>query len=101
MPLLSIEDLSVVIHRPGRPVAALSGVNLSVEPGEVVGLVGESGGGKSMVARSIVGLLPGGSRTTGRVLFDGADVLTMGAAELESFRGHGAAICFQNPRGAL
>ncbi len=101
MTLLSIEDLSVVIHRPGRRVAALSGVNLSVEPGEVVGLVGESGGGKSMVARSIVGLLPGGSRTAGRVLFDGADVLTMGAAELESFRGHGAAICFQNPRGAL
>ncbi|WP_440105960.1 dipeptide ABC transporter ATP-binding protein [Streptosporangium sp. H16] len=101
MTLLSIEDLSVVIHRPGRRVAALSGVNLSVEPGEVVGLVGESGGGKSMVARSIVGLLPGGSRTAGRILFDGADVLTMGAAELESFRGHGAAICFQNPRGAL
>ncbi|MEU4403599.1 ABC transporter ATP-binding protein [Streptosporangium sp. NPDC023963] len=101
MTLLSIEDLSVVIHRPGRRVAALSGVNLSVEPGEVVGLVGESGGGKSMVARSIVGLLPGGSRTAGRVLFDGADVLTMGAAELESFRGRGAAICFQNPRGAL
>ncbi|WP_329092467.1 ABC transporter ATP-binding protein [Streptosporangium sp. NBC_01469] len=101
MTLLSIEDLSVVIHRPGRRVAALSGVNLSVEPGEVVGLVGESGGGKSMVARSIVGLPPGGSRTTGRVLFDDADVLTMGAAELESFRGHGAAICFQNPRGAL
>ncbi|GAA4186387.1 ABC transporter ATP-binding protein [Streptosporangium oxazolinicum] len=101
MTLLSIEDLSVVIHRPGRRVAALSGVNLSVEPGEVVGLVGESGGGKSMVARSIVGLPPGGSRTTGRILFDGADVLTMGAAELESFRGHGAAICFQNPRGAL
>ncbi|GAA3409417.1 ABC transporter ATP-binding protein [Streptosporangium vulgare] len=101
MTLLSIEDLSVVIDRPGRRVAALSGVNLSVEPGEVVGLVGESGGGKSMVARSIVGLLPGGSRTTGRVMFDGADVLTMGAAELESFRGHGAAICFQNPRGAL
>ncbi|MEU8384702.1 ABC transporter ATP-binding protein [Streptosporangium sp. NPDC048865] len=101
MPLLSIEDLSVVIDRPGRRVAALSGVDLSVEPGEVVGLVGESGGGKSMVARSIVGLLPGGSRTTGRVVFDGADVLAMGAAELESFRGRGAAICFQNPRGAL
>ncbi|MET8048561.1 MULTISPECIES: dipeptide ABC transporter ATP-binding protein [unclassified Streptosporangium] len=101
MTLLSIEDLSVVIRRPGRRVAALSGVNLSVEPGEVVGLVGESGGGKSMVARSIVGLLPGGSQTTGRVMFDGADVLTMDAAELEAFRGHGAAICFQNPRGAL
>ncbi|GAA2900519.1 hypothetical protein GCM10010517_66160 [Streptosporangium fragile] len=101
MTLLSIEDLSVVIDRPGRRVAALSGVNLHVDPGEVVGLVGESGGGKSMVARSVMGLLPGGSRVTGRVLFDGADVLAMGAAELEAFRGRGAAICFQNPRGAL
>ncbi|MEV7009479.1 ABC transporter ATP-binding protein [Streptosporangium sp. NPDC051022] len=101
MTLLSIEDLSVVIRRPGREVAALSGANLRVGSGEVVGLVGESGGGKSMVARSIVGLLPAGSDATGRVLFDGTDVLTMDRAALEAFRGKGAAICFQNPRGAL
>ncbi|WP_283133962.1 ABC transporter ATP-binding protein [Rhizohabitans arisaemae] len=101
MTLLAIEDLSVVIHGRGRQVAALSGVTLSVGSGEVVGLVGESGGGKSMVARSIVGLLPGGSQASGHVFFDGSDVLAMGRAELESFRGRGAAICFQNPRGAL
>jgi peptide/nickel transport system ATP-binding protein len=99
--MLGIEDLSVVIRRPGRQVAALSNVSFSVVPGEVVGLVGESGGGKSMVARAIVGMLPGGSHATGRVGFDGADVLRMDAAALAEHRGRGAAICFQNPRGAL
>jgi peptide/nickel transport system ATP-binding protein len=99
--LLSIVDLSVVIRRPGGDVAALSDVSLDVGPGEVVGLVGESGGGKSMVARAIVGLLPGGSHVSGQVLFGGADVLRMGPAALEAHRGHGAALCFQNPRGAL
>jgi peptide/nickel transport system ATP-binding protein len=99
--LLSIEDLSVLIRRPGRDVAALSGVSLHVDAGEVVGLVGESGGGKSMVARAIVALLPGGSQTRGAVRFEGADVLTMDEAALATHRGHGAALCFQNPRGAL
>ncbi|MFF3868226.1 dipeptide ABC transporter ATP-binding protein [Micromonospora sp. NPDC001898] len=99
--MLSIENLSVAIRRPGREVAALSDVTLTVRPGEVVGLVGESGGGKSMVARAVVGLLPGGSHATGRVDFDGADVLRMDESALAAHRGRGAAICFQNPRGAL
>ncbi|MPZ26443.1 MAG: dipeptide ABC transporter ATP-binding protein [Micromonosporaceae bacterium] len=111
--MLSIENLSVVIHRSdpgdsGRQIAALSNVSLDVNAGEVVGLVGESGGGKSMVARSIVGLLPPGSRATGRVLFaarpgagEQVDVLTMDRAALAGHRGRGAALCFQNPRGAL
>ncbi|WP_089156401.1 dipeptide ABC transporter ATP-binding protein [Micromonospora sp. NBS 11-29] len=99
--MLSIENLSVAIRRPGRQVAALSDVSFAVRPGEVVGLVGESGGGKSMVARAVVGLLPGGSHATGRVLVEGADVLRMDDAALAAHRGRGAAICFQNPRGAL
>ena len=100
-PLLSVEDLSVLIRGPGRDVAALSGVSLHVDAGEVVGLVGESGGGKSMVARAIVALLPSGSQTSGAVRFEGADVLAMDEAALANHRGHGAALCFQNPRGAL
>ncbi|MET0426809.1 MAG: dipeptide ABC transporter ATP-binding protein [Actinoplanes sp.] len=99
--MLQIDDLSVLIRRPGRQVAALSNVSFSVAPGEVVGLVGESGGGKSMVARAIVGMLPSGSHATGRVGFDGADVLRMDDAALAAHRGRGAAMCFQNPRGAL
>ncbi|MFG3689679.1 dipeptide ABC transporter ATP-binding protein [Micromonospora sp. NPDC047740] len=99
--MLSIENLSVVIRRPGRQVAALNDITFAVRPGEVVGLVGESGGGKSMVARAIVGLLPDGSHTTGRVVFDDADVLGMDEVALAAHRGRGVAICFQNPRGAL
>ncbi|MET7472180.1 dipeptide ABC transporter ATP-binding protein [Micromonospora sp. NPDC005222] len=99
--MLSIENLSVTIRRPGRQVAALSGVSFAVRPGEVVGLVGESGGGKSMVARAVVGLLPGGSHATGRVRFGDSDVLRMDDAALAAHRGRGVAICFQNPRGAL
>ncbi|MET7397792.1 ABC transporter ATP-binding protein [Dactylosporangium sp. NPDC005572] len=98
MSLLSIDNLSVVI---GGRVAALSDVSFTVDAGEVVGLVGESGGGKSMVGRAIVGMLPTGSVATGRVGFDGIDVLTMSAERLAHHRGHGAAMCFQNPRGAL
>jgi peptide/nickel transport system ATP-binding protein len=88
--LLSIEDLSVVIHGRGRRVAALSGVSLHVDAGEVVGLVGESGGGKTMVGRAIVGLLPEGAIATGHI-------------HRADRRGGGlfAALCFQNPRGAL
>ncbi|MEV4103342.1 ABC transporter ATP-binding protein [Nonomuraea sp. NPDC049649] len=97
MTLLDIRDLKVAIGS----VRALAGVDLTVARGEVVGLVGESGGGKSMIARSVVGLLPRGARATGQVLFGGRDVLTMDAAELAAHRGAGAAICFQNPRGAL
>ncbi|HEX5541440.1 MAG TPA: dipeptide ABC transporter ATP-binding protein [Micromonospora sp.] len=107
--MLSIEDLSVVIRRPAGDVAALSNVTLHVNAGEVVGLVGESGGGKSMVARSVVGLLPGGSEATGAVRFagpdgrleEGADVLRMDEEALRAHRGNGVALCFQNPRGAL
>ncbi|MFC5819123.1 dipeptide ABC transporter ATP-binding protein [Nonomuraea harbinensis] len=97
MTLLDIRDLKVAIGS----VQALAGVDLTVARGEVVGLVGESGGGKSMIARSVVGLLPDGARATGQVLFEDRDVLTMDAATLAAHRGAGAAICFQNPRGAL
>ncbi|HLU45279.1 MAG TPA: ABC transporter ATP-binding protein, partial [Natronosporangium sp.] len=105
--LLSVENLAVTIHRGSRRVAALNGVNLSVSAGEVVGLVGESGGGKSMVARAIVGLLPQGSRATGHVWFQHpddpqpVDVLRLSPEQLREHRGRGAALCFQNPRGAL
>jgi peptide/nickel transport system ATP-binding protein len=100
-PLLDVRELSVRIGSGPSAVAALSGVDLRVERGEVVGLVGESGGGKSMLARSVIGLLPDGSHTSGRVELDGADVLTMSPAQLRRHRGRGAALCFQNPRSAL
>jgi peptide/nickel transport system ATP-binding protein len=100
-PLLSIRDLTIRIGEGDRAVMALAGVDLTVNAGEVVGLVGESGGGKSMIARSIIGLLPEQAHVEGLVQVDGNDVLTMSAPELARHRGGGAALCFQNPRSAL
>lgn len=101
MTLLSVEGLSVTIPTKAGLVHALREASLRVDAGQVVGLVGESGGGKTMIARAIIGMLPYAAQTDGRVLFNGTDVLTMDAAQLEVHRGHGAAMCFQSPRQAL
>lgn len=99
--LLDIVGLEVSIPVSTGTVHALRGVNLHVAAGEVVGLVGESGGGKSMMARAAIGMLPEAAETVGQVLFQGNDVLAMSKNELSRHRGHGVAMCFQNPRSAL
>ncbi|MBM3678507.1 MAG: ABC transporter ATP-binding protein, partial [Actinobacteria bacterium] len=100
-PLLEVDGLSVRVGRGDRAVAAVSGATLTVERGEVVGLVGESGAGKTMLARAVTGLLPPTAVVSGAVRLDGADVLTMDAEALRHHRGAGAALCFQGPRRAL
>ncbi len=100
-PLLDIADLSVAIDGADGTVRALEKVALRVDAGEVVGLVGESGGGKSMIARTIVRLLPERSRVTGSVTLDGRDVLGLRDDDLRDHRGGGAALCFQAPRASL
>ena len=99
--MLDIRGLSVQIRGRRRTVQALSDVDLHVDHGEVVGLVGESGGGKTMIARTIVAALPRGARPTGSVRVAGRDVLALTGGQLADHRGHGAAMCFQNPRRAL
>jgi peptide/nickel transport system ATP-binding protein len=82
-------------------VAAISSLELTLDRGEVLGLVGESGAGKTMVARAITGLLPESAAAQGEVLFNGRNVLTMTERELHRHRGAGAALCFQTPRAAI
>src|SRR5579884_1268100 len=101
MSLLEINDLEVFVGEGERTVAAVAGVDLRVDAGEVVGLVGETGAGKTMLGRAVAGLLPRGARTRGRIMFDGHDVLRMAPAELQRHRGAGVALCFQHPRSAL
>ncbi len=72
MSLLEIEKLGVDIG--GTPI--LKGIDLSIAAGEAVGLVGESGSGKSMTALTVMRLLPHLARTSGRVTFDGIDILS-------------------------
>jgi peptide/nickel transport system ATP-binding protein len=98
MTLLAFEDLSVTYRTGGGDVPAVRGVDLTVGRGEVVGVAGESGCGKSTLAATILRLQPPTAKVTGRVLFEGADVLTMRWGDLRALRWAGASMVFQ---GAL
>ncbi len=98
MTLLDLRDLSVTYATEGGPVPAVRGVNLSLEPGQTLGLAGESGCGKSTIAISILRLLPSSAKVTGQILFNCEDVLTMNWGRLRAVRWAGASIVFQ---GAL
>ena len=100
-PLLDMRGIHVSLPLRDGAVAALNDVSLTVEPGEVLGVVGESGGGKSMTARVIAGLLPEGAALSGELDVDGRDIIASTEREMARHRGGGAAMCFQNPRGAL
>ncbi|ESY23939.1 MULTISPECIES: dipeptide ABC transporter ATP-binding protein [unclassified Mesorhizobium] len=97
MSLLQIENLSLAVG--DTPI--LKGVELSVAPGEVMGLVGESGSGKSMTALTITQLLPHAARATGRVTFDGIDILAATEDQMCALRGDDIGMVFQEPMTAL
>jgi len=96
--LLRLEDLKVTYATDSGPLPAVRGVDLTVERGQIVGVAGESGCGKSTLASTVLRLQPPNATVTGRVLFDGRDVLTMRWGDLRTVRWAGASIVFQ---GAL
>jgi peptide/nickel transport system ATP-binding protein/oligopeptide transport system ATP-binding protein len=98
---LVVENLRVLFDTARGPVWAVDGVDLSVGPGEVVGLVGESGSGKSVTLRAIAKLLHAHATITGRVSWRGRDLLTMPELELEAIRGGQIGMVFQEPMAAL
>jgi peptide/nickel transport system ATP-binding protein len=102
-PLLSVHDLRVSFLTDAGPARAVDGVSFTVQAGETVALVGESGCGKSLTALSLLRLLPPGAHLapTSRVEFEGTDVLTMPERALRSLRGHRLAMIFQEPMTAL
>ncbi|PTE09178.1 ABC transporter ATP-binding protein [Mesorhizobium helmanticense] len=97
MSLLEIESLSLTIG--DTPI--LRNIELSVAPGEVMGLVGESGSGKSITALTVMQLLPYAARTTGRVAFDGIDILAASEDQMCALRGDDIGMVFQEPMTAL
>ncbi|MEM7545289.1 MAG: dipeptide ABC transporter ATP-binding protein [Pseudomonadota bacterium] len=97
MSLLSIRNLSLAIH--GTPI--LKDVSVDIAAGEVFGIIGESGSGKSMTAFSVMGLLPGGAKTTGEIMLDGADLLVKSEREMCAIRGRDIGMVFQEPMTAL
>ncbi|KWX01310.1 ABC transporter ATP-binding protein [Carbonactinospora thermoautotrophica] len=103
MALLEVRDLEVVFTGRGRrDVRAVDGVSFSVEPGQTVGLVGESGCGKSVTSLAIMGLLPRrGVRVSGEVDFAGHKLLSMTDDQLRRMRGRDFAMVFQDPMTSL
>ena len=100
--LLDIQDLQVVFHTPLGDSQALRGVTYGIDQGEIFGVVGESGCGKSMTARTILGLVPHtGEIVNGRILYQGRDLTQLGQNELRHIRGNRIAMVFQDPRRAL
>ncbi len=97
MSLLEIEKLSLTIG--DTPI--LRDVELSVAPGEVMGLVGESGSGKSITALTVMRLLPWAARASGRVAFDGIDILAASEDQMCALRGDDIGMVFQEPMTAL
>jgi oligopeptide/dipeptide ABC transporter ATP-binding protein len=100
---LEIKNLAVSFHGPRGRLTALDTVSFHIAPGEVVGLVGESGCGKSVCALSILGLLPGGSTTEiqGRVTLDGTNLLSLPPKAMRRIRGGEISMIFQEPLSAL
>ena len=101
--LLNVERLSVVFD-DGKSAKhrALEEVSLTIHEGEVVGLVGESGAGKTVLAHSILGLLPDNGRVvSGRIVWDGRELLKLSEGELRRIRGKQIAMIFQDPQASL
>ncbi len=105
--MLDIKDLHVHFVARGidnrlRVASALNGVDLHVDRGEILGLVGETGAGKSLTAYAVLGLLRDSARiVAGRIRFDGTDLLGVPAAALAGIRGRRLALVVQNPRTSL
>ena len=95
--LVEIRGLTARLPVEGELRTVLHDVSLTVAAGEALGLVGESGAGKSMTALAIARLLPRGAQTNGSVLFDGRDVLGLGGSDLRGYREE-VAMVFQDPR---
>jgi oligopeptide transport system ATP-binding protein len=100
--LLDVRDLQARFFARAGTVHAVNGVSFHLDRGEALGLVGESGCGKSVTALSIMGLVPEPGRVVGgEVRFDGRDLLTLDEAELQRIRGNSIAMIFQDPMSYL
>ena len=101
--LLSVEGLCVEFATEAGTLRAVDGIDLVIERGETLALVGESGCGKTMTALAIMGLVPepAGRIAAGRIGFDGVDLLSLTAAERRAYRGSRIAMIFQEPMTSL
>ena len=101
MAQLEVKDLRVAFPTAAGAVQAVRGVSFTLQPGRTLALVGESGSGKSVTGRAIMGLNPGNTQTSGQVLLDGQELLTLSQLELCPIRGRRIAMVFQDPMSSL
>jgi oligopeptide/dipeptide ABC transporter ATP-binding protein len=102
MPLLVLDDLSVEYRLKEGAVKAVRNVTLSLEAGEIIALVGESGAGKTTAGLSVLGILPRQAAiTSGHIRFEGQDLETLKGEALRSIRGDDISMIFQDPVGGL
>src|SRR5687767_2398661 len=102
MALLSVRDLEVKFFTRRATVHAVRGTSFDLDPGQTLGIVGESGCGKSVSSLAMLGILPKTGRITGgEVLFDGQDLVGMSDSKLRNIRGKDIAMIFQDPMTSL
>jgi len=100
-PLLEVRDLRVTLQTARGPADALREVSFTLERGGTLGLIGESGCGKSITALALMGLLPEGARVSGSIRLEGTELTTLGEDELCGLRGRRMGMVFQEPMTAL
>ncbi len=100
-PLLSVRDLRVALATAEGALPALRGLSFELRRGETLGLIGESGCGKSLTALALMGLLPEGAAITGSMCFDGTELATLAERDWCRLRGNRIGMVFQEPMTAL
>lgn len=101
MPLLKVENLSLTLASSSRSACILDQVSFEVLPGEIVGIVGESGSGKSMTASALLDLLPTPHTLSGKIEFEGKNLLSLTPKEMNQLRGNRISLILQDPDLAL
>ncbi|SFL18807.1 ABC transporter ATP-binding protein [Geodermatophilus ruber] len=100
-PLVVVEGLRVQFTRGGRKVNAVNGLSYRLEPGTMMAIIGESGSGKSVSSRALMGLLPPTAKISGSIRFDGRELIGLPEKDMRELRGGDIAMVFQDPARSL
>jgi oligopeptide/dipeptide ABC transporter ATP-binding protein len=100
-PLLEVSDLRVRFRSRGGAVHAVQGISYTVESGQTLAIIGESGSGKTVSAYAVLGLLPRTAQVSGSIRFKGVEIVGLSERELQDHRGRNVAMVFQNPERSL